>query len=58
MRAIDLDNLTPLQDRVAREFLAALLLGKRVCFQDFPDMDQDEFEQLADAIVVALQWRH
>lgn len=50
---VDLERLTPLQTEVAHKFLDALIRGQTVCFEDFPEMDQREFEALADAIVAA-----
>jgi hypothetical protein len=55
---VDLERLTPLQQRVAHRFIDALQRGERVCFEDFPEMEQQEFEELADAIVAAVARRH
>lgn len=55
---VDLERLTPLQTQVAHKFLDALERGETVSFEDFPEMNQREFEELADAIVAAAARRH
>lgn len=50
---VDLDNLTPEQADVAHRFLDMLLAGHRVSAIDFPELPQDEFEALAEAMCAA-----
>ncbi len=55
---IDLNKLTPLQHKVAHRFLDALRNRQRVCFEDFPEMEPDDFEELAEAIIAFMEGRH
>lgn len=52
---IDLQNLTPRQVAIANRFIDALLKGGQVSCIDFPDVDEDEFTAIADAICLALE---
>ena len=52
---VDLNKLTPLQNKVAHKFMDALQAGKRVNFEDFPEMEQSEFEELAERICDAIE---
>lgn len=54
MSAIDLNKLTEKQTAAAHKFLGLLKNGKEFTALDFPDLQEDEFENLADAIFEAM----
>ena len=57
-QTIDLENLTPAQKQVANAFLDDLLQGKTVSFQDYPEVSEEEFTRIAEAIVAQVNRRH
>lgn len=54
-QVINLDNMTPHQKAIANRFIDALLSGKPVSCLDFPDVNEDEFTEIADAVCLQLE---
>lgn len=54
-QVINLDNMTPRQKAIANRFIDALLKGDPVSCIEFPDVDEDEFTAIADAICLQLE---
>lgn len=57
-KPIDLEKLTPTETRVAAAFLEDILQGKTVSFQDYPEVSEEDFTRIADAIVESVNRRH
>lgn len=50
---IDLDNLTETQKQVMDKFVDAMLCGKEVSYLNFPSVSQQEFIEIAEAVLSA-----
>ena len=53
-KGFDLGNLTAKQTDQANKFLDMLLAGKAVGHSDFPEMQEAEFYEMADAMLAAV----
>ena len=59
MKTVDVNDLTPEQEEVLDRFLSALAAGESVSRHDFPEMDGEDFDALAQAVLLeALSTRH
>lgn len=51
---VDLDNLSDDETSFVHQFLDRLMMHGRVMSSDFPEMNPDRFDQLANAIMTEM----